>query len=98
VKTQKTGNVRGKGNQEGVWNNRSDTVVLNAAPFRIWDTLKKFHPHSKEILTVARILRRMGARHNMIAAALGLQDWKDFCGINEWTSEDVIDILDGYRV
>ena len=97
MKTKKTGNVRGKGIQEGGRKNRSDPVVLTAAPFRIWDALKHFHPHSKEILTLARILSRMGAKRTMIAAALGLQEWKNFYGVCEWTEEDVKDLLEGYR-
>jgi hypothetical protein len=39
--------------------NRSDTVMLTAAPFKIWDTLKQFHPHKKEILNVVRILNSL---------------------------------------
>jgi hypothetical protein len=98
VKAQKTGNVRGKGSRERVWNNRSDTVMLTAAPLRIWDTLKLFHPHTKEILSVVRVLERMGAKRSIIAAALGLQGWQNFCGGCEWTTEDVKDILEVYRV
>ena len=98
MKAKKTGNVRGKGNQQGAWNNRPDTVVLNAEPFRIWDTLKLFHPHTNEILSVVRVLKRMGARRSIIAAALDLQGWQNFCGICEWTTEDVKDILGVYRV
>jgi hypothetical protein len=97
VETQKTGNVRGKGNREKVWNNRPDTVVLTAAPLRICDTLKLFHPHTNEILSAVRVLNRMGAKRSMIAAALGLQGWQNFCGVCEWTTEDVKDILQVYK-
>lgn len=96
MKTQKTVNVRGKGTQEGVRKNRSDPVVLTSEPFRFWDTLKHFHPHSKEILTLVRILSRMGAKQTIIAAALSLQERQDFRGVCEWTTEDVKDILKGY--
>jgi hypothetical protein len=98
VKTQKKGNVRGKGIQEGGRKNRSDPVVLTTAPFRIWDALKHFHPHSKEILTLARILSRMGAKRTMIAAALSLQEWQEFCGVCDWTAEDVKGLFKGYSL
>ena len=97
MKAPKTGNVRTKGNQEKVWNNRPDTVVLTSAPLRIWDTLKLFHPHTYEILSVVRVLNRMGAKRSIIAAALGLQGWQNFCGVCEWTTEDVKDILQVYN-
>jgi hypothetical protein len=76
---------------------RADTDLLTAEPFRIWDTIKQFHPHKKEILIVVRMLNKMGAKHTMIAAALDLQGWQSFCGVCEWTDEDVEDILNGYR-
>ncbi|MHC4586259.1 MAG: hypothetical protein ACYS3N_17140 [Planctomycetota bacterium] len=76
---------------------RSDTVVLTAAPSKIWDTIKQFHPHKKEILNVVRMLNNIGANHNIIAAALGLQRWKIFYGGCEWTEEDVKGLLEGYR-
>jgi hypothetical protein len=71
--------------------------MQTAEPFRIWDTIKQFHPHKEEILTVVRILNRLGVKHSMIAAALDLQGWQSFCGVCEWTDEDVEDILNGYR-
>ena len=76
--------------------NRSDTVMPTAAPFKIWDTIKQFHPYEREILTVVRILNRMGAKRTMIAAALGLQGWQTFYGGCEWTEEDVKGLLEGY--
>ena len=76
---------------------RADTDLLTAEPFRIWDTIKQFHPHKKEILTAVRVLNRLGVKHTMIAAALDLQGWQSFYGVCEWTDEDVEDILDGYR-
>ena len=81
--------------QEEVWNNRSDTVGLTASQFRIWDTVKLFHPHTNEIQTVVRVLNRIGAKRTMIAAALGLPGWQNFCGISDWTTKDVKDILEG---
>ena len=77
--------------------NKSDTVVLTAAPVRIWDTIKLFHPHKKEILNAVRVLKRMGAKRTVIAAALDLQGWKTFYGRGEWSETDVEDILEGYR-
>jgi hypothetical protein len=75
--------------------NRSETVMLTAAPFKIWDTVKQFHPHKKEILNVVRILSRLGVNRNIIAATLGLQRWKTFYGGCEWTETDVKNILEG---
>ena len=77
--------------------NRSATVMPTTEPFKIWDTIKQFHPYKKEILTVVRILNRMGAKRTMIAAALGLQGWQTFYGGCEWTEEDIKSLLDGYR-
>jgi hypothetical protein len=76
---------------------RSDTVMLTVAPFKIWDTIKQFHPHKKEILNVVRILNSMGVDRNIIAATLGLQRWKTFYGSREWTKEDVKGLLEGYK-
>ena len=75
---------------------RSDTIMLTAAPFKIWDTIKQFHPHKKEILNVVRILNIIGANHNIIAATLDLQGWKTFYGGSEWTEKDVKGLLEGY--
>jgi hypothetical protein len=72
----------------------ADTDVLTANPFRIWGTIKQFHPHKKEILTAVWVLNRMDAKRTVIAAALGLQGWKTFYGRGEWTEADVEDILE----
>ena len=77
--------------------NRSNTVMRTAASFKIWDTLKQFHPHKKEILNVVRILNSIGVNRNIIAATLGLQRWKIFYGGCEWSETDVKDILEEYR-
>jgi hypothetical protein len=74
--------------------NRSDTVVLTAASFKIWDTIKQFHPHKKEILNVVRMLNRIGVGRNIIAATLDLQRWKTFYGGCEWTEKDVKGLLE----
>ena len=76
--------------------NRSDTVMPTAEPVKIWDTIKQFHPHKKEILNVVRILNIIGANHNIIAATLDLQRWKTFYGGSEWTEKDVKGLLEGY--
>jgi hypothetical protein len=75
---------------------RPDTVMLTVAPFKVGDALKQFHPHKKEILNVVRILNIIGAKHNIIAAALDLQGWKTFYGGSEWTEKDVKGLLEGY--
>ena len=76
--------------------NSSDTFVLTAAPFKIWDTLMQFHPHKKEILNMVRILNSLGANHNIIAATLGLQSWKTFYESCEWVEKDVKALVEGY--
>lgn len=96
MKTQNRERQRKRKQRRGS-ENRSDTVVISATAFRIWDTIKQFHPHKKEILTVVRVLNRMGAKRTMIAAALGLQGWQNFYGVCEWTDEDVKGLLEGYR-
>ena len=96
MKTQNRERQR-KRKQGGDAENRSDTVMLTAAPSKIWDTIKQFHSHKKEILNVVRMLNRIGANRNIIAASLSLQRWKTFYGGREWTEEDVKGILEGYR-
>jgi len=66
-----------------------------AASFKIWDAIKQFHPHKREILNVVRILSSLGVNRNIIAATLGLQRWKTFYGSCEWTETDVKNILEG---
>ena len=61
-----------------------------SAPFKIWDTIKHFHPHKKEILNVVSI----GINRNIIAATLGLQRLKIFYGDCEWTEEDIKYLLE----
>jgi hypothetical protein len=70
--------------------------MLTAAPFKIWDTIKQFHPHKKEILTVVRMLNHIGVSRNIISATLDLQRWKTFYGGSEWSQEDVKGLLEGY--
>jgi hypothetical protein len=96
VKTQNRERQRKRKERRGA-ENRSDTVMLTAAPFKIWDTIKQFHPHKKEILNVVGILNSIGVNRNIIAATLGLQRWKTFYGGCEWTEEDVKGLLEGYR-
>lgn len=67
------------------------------APFRLWDTIKHFHPHKKEILIVVKTLNSKEANRNIIAAALGLQGWKTFYGSGEWTEKDEKGLLEGFR-
>ena len=97
MKAQKTGNVRGKGNKNPGSENKSSTVMLTVAPFKVWDTISQFHPCKNEIIKVVRMLNSIGANCIIIAATLGLQGWKNFYGGGEWTEEDVKDLLEEYR-
>ena len=96
MKTQNREHQRKRKQSRGA-KDRSDTVMLTAAQFKIWDTLKQFHPHKKEILNVARALSSLGVNRNIIAATLVLQRWKTFYGSREWTEEDVKVLLEGYK-
>ena len=96
MKTQNREHQRKRKQSRGA-KDRSDTIMLTAAPFKIWDTIKQFHPHKKEILNVVSILNSIGVNHHIIAATLGLQRWKTFYGGGEWSETDVKDILEGYR-
>jgi hypothetical protein len=96
VKTQNRERQRKKKQRWGS-ERKSDTVMPTAAPFRLWDTIKNFHPHKKEILIVVRTLNSIGANRNIIAAALGLQGWKTFYGSGEWTEKAVKGLLERFR-
>ncbi len=96
MKTQNRERLR-KRKQRRDAENRSDTVMLTAAPIKIWDTIKQFHPYKKEILNVVRILNSIGVNRNIIAATLGLQRWKILYGGGEWSEEDVKSLSEGYR-
>ena len=65
--------------------------------FKVWDTHSSFHPYKNEILSVVKILNRIGANGKIIAATLNLQGWKTFYGGGDWTEEDVQGLLEGYR-
>ena len=77
--------------------NRANTIGISAAPIKVWDTLKRFHPYKDEILSVVKILNSIGANCIIIAATLNLQKCKTFYGGGEWTEEDVKGLLKGYR-
>jgi hypothetical protein len=70
--------------------------MLTAAPFKVRDTLKQFHPFQKEILNVVRLLNSIGLNCNIIADTLDLQGLKIFYGGSEWTEKDVNGLLEGY--
>ncbi len=94
MKTQNRERQRNRKQRRGA-ENRSDTFLLTATPFKIWDTIKQFHPYKKEILNVVRILNSIGVNRNIIAATLGLQRWKTFYGDCEWTEADIKYLLEG---
>jgi hypothetical protein len=96
VKTQNREHQR-KRKQRPNAENQSDTDMPAAMPFKIWDTIKQFHPYNNEILSVVRVLSSIGANCLLIAATLDLQRWKTFYGVCEWTEEDVKGLLKGYR-
>ena len=95
MKTQNRERQRKKAQKLGA-KNRSGTDMPAAMLFKIWDTNKQFHPYKNEILSVVRVLSSIGANGLLIAAALGLQGWKTFYGLCEWTEEDVKGLLEGY--
>ncbi|MGD9119895.1 MAG: hypothetical protein PVG59_04380 [Desulfobacterales bacterium] len=77
--------------------NRSDMAGISVSPFLVRDAIKQYHPYKKEILIVVRTLNSIGAKRNIIAAALGLQGWKTFYGDSEWTENDVSNLLKEFR-
>ena len=95
MNTQSREHQRKKAQKLGA-QNRSGTDMPAAMLFKIWDTNKQFHPYKNEILSVVRVLSSIGANGLLIAAALGLQGWKTFYGLCEWTEEDVKGLLEGY--
>ena len=77
--------------------NLSNTDMPASTSFKIWATIKHLHPYKNEILSVVKVLNSIGANCFLIAAALDLQGWKTFCGVHEWTTEEVKSLLEGYR-
>jgi hypothetical protein len=96
VKTQNRVRQR-KREQRRDAENRSRTRISAPTSFNLWDTISQFHPYKNEILSVVRLLNSLGVNCKIIAAILGLQGWKTFCGNGEWTEEDVQGLLEGYR-
>ena len=86
-----------KGKPKRASGNRADTVGTSVTPFKVWDTIRQFHPYKNEILSVVKILNEIGANCKIIAATLDLKGWKTFYGGCEWTKEDVQGLLEGYK-
>ena len=58
---------------------------------------EKYHPQRNEIYHVVRTMNNLGVNLNLIAASLNLHGWKTFYGDNEWTREDVKELIDVYQ-
>ena len=58
--------------------------------------IEKYHPQNKEIYFVVRIMNNIGLDQKLIAATLKLQKWKTFYGENNWSQEDVKELIEGY--
>jgi len=86
-----------KGKPKRTSGNRAYTIGISVKPFKVFNTIRQFHPYKDEILSVVKILNNIGANCNIIAATLDLKGWKTFYGGCEWTEEDVQDLLEGYR-
>ena len=58
---------------------------------------EKYHPQRKEIYHAVRVMNKLGVNLNLIAASLNLRRWKTFYGGNDWSQEDVKELIDGYQ-
>ena len=96
MKTQNRDRQRRGKERQGA-ENRSDTDILATASFKIGSIVKHFHPYKNEILDLVRILNGIGAKRVIISAALCLKRRKCFCGILEWTDDEVNDLLKACR-
>jgi len=96
VKTQNRERQR-KGKPKRTSGNRADTIGISVKPFKVFNTISRFHPYKNEILSVVKILNNIGANCNIIAATLDLQGWRTFYGGCGWTAEDVKGLLEGHR-
>ena len=57
---------------------------------------EKYHPQRKQVYHVVRTMNNLGVNLNLIAASLNLRRWKTFYGDNDWSLEDVKELIDGY--
>ena len=72
---------------------------------RTWPTARdtiriigeKYHPQRKEIYHVVKTMNNLGLNLNLIAASLNLQKWKTFYGDNDWSREDVKELIEDYQ-
>ena len=58
---------------------------------------EKYHPQRKEIYHVVRVMNNLGVNLNLIAATLNLQKWKTFYGDDDWSRDDVKELVEAYR-
>ena len=56
---------------------------------------EKYHPQRTQIYHVVRTMNSLGVNLNLIAACLNLQRWKTFYGDNDWSQEDVKELIEG---
>jgi hypothetical protein len=57
---------------------------------------EKYHPHRKQVYHVVRTMNSLGVDLNLIAASLNLRRWKTFYGDNDWSQEDVKELIESY--
>ena len=63
----------------------------------IWPLIELCHPFRKEIIRAAKSFDEFGASSSLIAAAMGLQGWKNFFGYRSWKHFDVQELLQRHR-
>jgi hypothetical protein len=54
---------------------------------------EKYHPQRTQVYHVVRTMNRLGVNLNLIAASLNLRRWKTFYGDNDWSQEDVKELI-----
>ena len=58
---------------------------------------EKYHPQRREIHHVVKLMNSFGVNLNLIAASLNMRRWKNFYGDNDWSQEDVRELVESYR-
>lgn len=55
---------------------------------------EKYHPQRAQVYHVVRTMNSLGVNLNLIAASLNLRRWKTFYGDNDWSQEDVKELIE----
>ena len=75
------------------WGTTKYNLNADVVKMDMWPLLEWCHPYRKEIILAAKTLDELGASSSFIAAAMGLQGWKNFFGDRNWTIIDVQELF-----